>query len=174
MAASHAHPRLGNGTGETSSRPRIQYLFTGGGYIAQNVADAAQSDSTEIGAEFGWGGWRRCPGADGPTFVEPFRQTAIEHRGGVVPKETHQPPSARRRRQALLIVEHYARLIVDAKRSKKLREAPWSGHHMRQLSIRIGDLVDIEIPRAGDVSADELGRSIFRLVRQVFRRVEYH
>ena len=43
---------------------------------------------------------------------------------------------------------------------------------MRQIGILIGDLVDVEIPRAGDVRFEELGFTVLVLVGQVFRGVE--
>ena len=45
---------------------------------------------------------------------------------------------------------------------------------MRQIGVRIGDLIDVEIPRAGDMRAEKLRLAVLGLVRQVFRRVEHN
>ena len=43
---------------------------------------------------------------------------------------------------------------------------------MRQVGVLIGDLVDVEIPRAWDMGGQELRLSIAVLVRQVFGGIE--
>ena len=136
MAASHARPRLSTAPVKRPAARASSTCSRAVDILPKMSPTPRNRIARKSGRNSAGAGDGGCPDADGPTFVKPFWQTAIEHRGGVVPEQTHQPPSARRRRQALLIIEHYARLIIDAERPEKLGEAAWSRDHMRQVGSR--------------------------------------
>ncbi len=74
----------------------------------------------------------------------------------------------------MLIVEHHARVLIDAQRRYQVLESSRRGSHMRQRRFGVGYAIDIEEARTR-----QMGRAIQRLrvapiARHVPARIEQH
>ena len=70
----------------------------------------------------------------------------------------------------------YPRLLnaTDAQRGQFAGEAARGGHHVRQIGVGVGDIVNVEKPRARNMAEAEFGQPVAAFVRQIFGGVKNH
>ena len=85
---------------------------------------------------------------------DPLVESAVEHRDVVVAEDAEHPPHARRRRTAEEpVVDDHAIAVSDAEQSDFFGEVRCIRQHVRQIGIRIGDVIDVEMDGARQMPA---------------------
>ncbi len=92
-----------------------------------------------------------------PALGDPFHEAAVEDRDIMSAERLQHPPGPRRRVQRAVVVDDDAIAVADPQRLHPAGELVRRREHVRGRIVRIGDLVDVEEDRAGDVR-----RLIFR------------
>jgi hypothetical protein len=108
-----------------------------------------------------------------PSLGEPFGQTAVEHRDVVVPHGAEHPPHPAGAEQAGGVVGHNPVGAGNAEPADGVGEDRGRRQHVRQIARLLGDGVDIEEHRAGDVAFEKLGPPVAAGGRHVPRRVDH-
>ena len=108
----------------------------------------------------------RMPGGD------PRRQAAVENPDPLAAENAEHPPGARRGQHSVAVVDDDAVALADAERADRARERLGVGQHVRQRRRMIGDRVDVEIGRAGDMLLEKLRPAVALRRRQIPGGVE--
>ena len=93
-------------------------------------------------------------------FRQPFGQPAVEHRDIAHAKRPECPPHARGRKQAEGIIDHDLHAVANAEFSHGAGKGHRIGQHMRQVGAFVGDRVDVEKHRAGNVAHQKFGAAV--------------
>ena len=104
---------------------------------------------------------------DRAAFAQPLRQAAVENRDLLGAESAQRPPHPRGGEQAGGIVDDEAHAVAQAQRRHLVGELHLVGQHVRQAGRRVGDRVDVEEHRAGDVAEAKLLRAHASGRRQV-------
>ena len=108
----------------------------------------------------------------GPALGHPFRQAAVEHRHVLVAHGAEHPPHAAGAGHRRGVVDHDLVAVAQPELAHARGELLRRGQHVRQRARGVGDLVDVEEHRAGNVLVGELRLGIALLRRQVERAVD--
>ena len=171
VSAAQAGPRLGLGPREAAGRARVDDL--GGPRV--EVPPHGAEVGHQLGMEARREPTRRRPRLsrlDGPSLLPPLREAAVQHGHAIVPEHAEGPPDARGGDQVLARVHHDPVAVPDAEGAHRLGEARLAGQHVGKPLIVVGDRVDVEVDRPGDVGLAELRARVALEMRQVPRRVQ--
>ena len=102
----------------------------------------------------------RLAGLERAALGAPLRQAAVEHRDVGLAEEPERPPDPRRAEHADAVVDDDAVAVADAHRPHPGDELLHRRRHVRQARLLVGDLVDVEEARAGDMRRLELGAGV--------------
>ena len=102
----------------------------------------------------------------------PFRHPAVQHRDIGLAHQPEQPPDPRRREQAGAVIDHHLMAVADAHRAQPADELLDRRRHVRQVRALVGDLVDVEEPRARDMAGIVFGPGVAPHLGQVPRGVK--
>ena len=114
----------------------------------------------------------RDPVLDRPALGAPLRQAAVEDRDVGLAEEAEGPPDPGRAEDAVGVVDHHPVAVADAHGAHAADELLHRRGHVRQARLGVGDLVDVEEARAGDMRRRELGAGVAPRRRHVPARVE--
>ena len=172
VARTDARPRLGIFAAEARGGPRIDHL--GASCRAAPSARRTTPATTEVfSSALNFRGVRLDRAGFGrPAFGLPLRQAAVEDVDVLRAEDAERPPHPRRAAEADAVIDHDGVVGADAERAGLLGELGRAGQHVRQLGGMVGDGVDIEERRAGNMGGDELGLGVALERRQVERAVD--
>ena len=173
MAGAHPGARLGCGTEKAISRPRIDNLR---GAASQRRAHGFEGSNDVSGSARGEPAW--CPldraGFNRSPFCLPFRKSSIEDEDVLDAEQAKRPPYPRRRKHACAVIHDDGVAIGDSERPDLARELLGVRQHMGQGVGMIGNRVDVEAYRAGNVSGEIFGRRVAFHRGQIERAVHHH
>ena len=95
----------------------------------------------------------------------PFRKAAVEDENVFDAEDAERPPHARRREEAGAVIDHDLVAVRNPEPRHVQLENMRRRQHMRETPAVIGDLVDVEEHRAGNVRCE-----IFLEAVAIFRR----
>ena len=156
MAAAQAGARLGGFAVEALGGAGIGNL---GGAVGTARLDRFQPrhpGGVEAGVEDA-GRAGDQPGLAGAALGAPLRSAAGKDAHVLRAHGFEGPPDARRRKQAYLVIDHDGHVLGNAQRAHHMGEIIGRGQHMGQIGRGIGDAVDIEEDRAGDMAGEIFG-----------------
>lgn len=106
-------------------------------------------------------------------FGDPFLQPAIQHRHIGMAENPEHPPDTGRGKQPVLIIDHDTMTITDPHRPHTGDEFLHRRQHMRQRGGSVGDFINIEEPRLGDMGGIIIRTRITALTGQPPCRVNH-
>ena len=163
--------RLGLASGKASGRACIDHLRA---FIVErhlHVGEHGHGAGIHLGVERFF---RTLDGArfGRAAFALPGRQTAIEDIDVARAEDTERPPDARRRIQPGAVIDDDRILLRNSEIAGGRAELVRPRQHVGQLGRMIGDCIDVEEHRAGNMSGSVLRPGIAILRRQVVGPVD--
>ena len=104
---------------------------------------------------------------DRPVPGHPLRKATIENRDIVVSEDPEHPPHPGSRHHVAAVVDHDPDAVAKAQGAHPAGELLGPGQHVGQIRRVVGDLVDIEEHRAGNMALEVFRTWIAVLRRQI-------
>ena len=166
MAGTHAGARLWRFAVKARGGPRIHHLRRTILQCCGHAAEIGHGGGIERRLEGRAGGGRNL-GRHRTVLGHPAGQPAFEDADILRAVEVEHPRDARRREQPELVVDDDGVALGDPELAHGLRKERCRRQHVRQVGVAVGNLVEVEIDRAGDVRGRKFCRAVAACGRQV-------
>jgi len=172
VAAAQARARLGRGAAEPLRRAGVHDLLAAQLHHRRDLRHVAHQACVAVRGEV-------AVARDGRDVLQraalgaPFRQAAVEHGHVGMAEHPEHPPHPRGGEQPRAVIDHHAMPVADPHPPHPADEFLDRRQHVRQRRLGVGDLVDVEELRAGDVRPGIFRLRVAACVGHVPRGVEH-
>ena len=150
VAAAQSRPRLRLPTEEAPTRARVEHLLPAAGEVRADGREVADQLRAEARSEPSRRR-RDHAGFNGTALGAPLRQPPVQHGHRLVAEDAERPPDACCAHRGTRVVDHHPVPVADAECAHGPAELFGARQHVGQRRPLVGDLVDVEEERTGDV-----------------------